>query len=193
MFLISKFMFDAVYEQEGLIRITPYAVDYHISNFYYFRLGALKQGGEVEEIADGKLTIEGNGFARIWSLERFELGQRILGMFGNSSSLVDKGLQLVHSPSVDPGFQGNLALGLRNNTKNDVSLDVGERIGKILFFDCADTFIDVEDFLENKLIEQDLKTREGVGADLFRLAGKVVQKEELRRKRSAQRKLEGDK
>src|SRR6266478_786017 len=137
MFMISRFMYDVAYRSHGYLKIEPYEPKFHISNFYYFRLGAIKEGDKVVQIKEGQLRIPSLGFIKVWSMERFELNDRVLGLFGNLSGLVDKGLQLINSPSIDPGFQGSLALGLKNNTNEPVTMAVGERIGKILFFDCA--------------------------------------------------------
>lgn len=160
MFMISKFMYHAIYHPREFLDIEGYETDNHIGNFYYFRFGAAEENGKVVPV-DGNLVIPKNGFAKIWSWEAFTLSERVLGLFGNLSALVHKGLQLVHSPSIDPGFgPGSLALGIKNNTSEPINLMVGENIGKILFFDVSDTFINVEEFLENALKEKQLEERE---------------------------------
>ncbi|HKO44826.1 MAG TPA: hypothetical protein VJU84_16225 [Pyrinomonadaceae bacterium] len=156
--MISKFMFDAVYKRREFLTIEPYEVSNHVANFYYFRVGAQEESGKVIPI-DTKLIIPKNGFVKVWSLEQFTLGERILGLFGNLSEFIDKGLQLVNSPSIDPGFNGSLVLGIKNNLDRPAVLKVGDRIGKILFFDVSDTFINAEEFLQNVLKQQELNNR----------------------------------
>jgi len=162
MFMISRFMYDVAYKAQGHLKIEPYESAYHINNFYYFRLGALKEEDKVIKIeADYKLPP--NGFQRIWSMERFEFSDRVFALFGNLSAMVEKGVQLIHSPSIDPGFSGSLALGLKNNSDIPVKIKPGDRIGKIIFFDCADTFINVEQFVENVLKDKELEERQRAG------------------------------
>ena len=158
MFMISKFMYDAVYSPREFLKINPYEAKNHIGNFYYFRLGAKDENGKAVPI-DKRLTIPKNGFVSVWSLEEFSFGERVLGLFGNLSALVRKGLQLVHSPSIDPGFQGSLALGIRNNISEPINLVIGENIGKILFFDVSDTIINAEEFIQNVLKQKELAER----------------------------------
>src|SRR5437870_4574205 len=122
--MISKFMYDAVYQPRRFLQIEPYAEQNHISNFYYFRLGGIDHDGEVVRPVNGSLRVQGNSMLAVWSLEEFSLSERVLGLFGPTSDLVHKGLQLVHSPSIDPGFTGSLALGLKNNTGSAIDIDV---------------------------------------------------------------------
>ncbi|MBI3668031.1 MAG: hypothetical protein HY236_17670, partial [Acidobacteria bacterium] len=109
----------------------------HYQSYYYFRFAAIDKGG-VPDMSSSHITVPSNGFIRIWSLEGFELSQRVLGLFGGISDLGLKGLQLIHSPSIDPGFKGALALGIRNLTSEDVELTRAERIGKLLLFDVTE-------------------------------------------------------
>lgn len=55
MFLISKFMFDAVYQPKKYVTIGAYEPKNHHSTFYYFRLGARDRDGkpDVSEVCDG--------------------------------------------------------------------------------------------------------------------------------------------
>ena len=175
MFMISKFMYDSYYKSNKYMDIEEYKVENHIENFYYFRLGAVKKGDKIKVI-NSTLTIPPNGFNTIWSLERFSCSQRVLGLFGNLSSLVEKGLQLIHSPSIDPGFIGNLSLGIKNNTSDSIDINVGDKIGKILFFDVSDSFVSVEKFLENSLIQKDLELRRNIQLEMQRASFKILKK-----------------
>jgi len=167
MFMISKFMYDAAYKPRDFLNIEPYEEKNHISNFYYFRLGAEHRNGKLMTI-EARLTIPKYGFVTVWSMERFKLSERILGIFGNLSELVLKGVQLVHSPSIDPGFIGSLALGIRNNNSHSVDISLGQNIGKILFFDVSDTIISAEDFLQNVLKAKELEERSKAGEAMLK-------------------------
>ena len=139
MLLISNFMFDTFYKPQELLEIDPYAAHNYHSNFYYFRLGGKYEGAMKSKVKLSKLTIPKNTFVRIWSLEKFKMSNRVLGIFGHKSTLMERGIELINSPSIDPGFEGNLSLGIKNNTTSDVHLSAGEEIGKVLFFDVTDT------------------------------------------------------
>ena len=165
--MLSKFMFDAAYANQKHLKIEPYEPKHHINNFYYFRFGGIKEEGKVVNTNED-VEIAPHGFIQIWSLERFELSDRIFALFGNLSAMVSKGLDLVHSPSIDPGFSGSLALGLRNNLNVPVTLRALEKIGKIIFFDCADTFVNVEQFVANVLKNKELEERRKAGEVMLR-------------------------
>ena len=174
MFMISKFMFDAAYANQKHLKIEPYEPKYHINNFYYFRFGGINEGGDVVN-TNQDVEIAPNSFIRIWSLEKFELSDRIFALFGNLSAMVNKGLNLIHSPSIDPGFSGSLSLGLRNNLNVPVTLNAHEKIGKIIFFDCADTFVNVEQFVENVLKNKELEERRKAGEVILRAYSELTE------------------
>ena len=125
-------------------------------------------------IGDKGLVIPKNGFARVWSLECFNLGERILGLFGNLSTLVQQGLQLVNSPSIDPGFTGSLVLGIRNNTDREAILQPGDKIGKLLLFDVSDTFINAEDFVQSVLKQKELDERQKAADTILKTVYKDI-------------------
>lgn len=174
MFMLSKFMFDAAYANQKHLIIEPYEPLNHINNFYYFRFGGLKEGDKVVR-ANEDVEIAPHGFVQIWSLERFSLSERIVALFGNLSAMVSKGFDLIHSPSIDPGFSGSLALGLRNNLNVPVTLLSQEKIGKILFFDCADTFVNVEQFVQNVLKNKELEERRKAGEVMLRAYSELTE------------------
>ena len=105
MFMISRFIFEVAYKEQKLIMIDPYEPQCHINNFYYFRYGGESIDHQVQR-AHEPLIIPPHGYKRICSLESFKLDHRIVAMIGNLSELVIKGLELVYSPSIDPGFEG---------------------------------------------------------------------------------------
>ena len=174
MFMISKFMYEAVYKPREFLQIEPYETANHVANFYYFRLGAKEEGGKAIPISDRGLTIPKHGFVRVWSLESFTLGERILGLFGNISSLIQRGLQLVNSPSIDPGFSGSLVLGIRNNTDREETLRPGDNIGKLLLFDVSDTFINAEEFLQSVLKQKELDERQKAADTILKTVYKDI-------------------
>ena len=176
MFMISKLVYKAVFEPGALLRIDPYEEKNHLPSFYYFRLGAQAQGAQVIPI-DGSIKIPKQSAVTVWSMERFTLSDRVLGLFGNSTDFVKKGIQLVHGISVDPGFDGSLVLGVRNNSSSEVSVAYGEIIGKIMFFDVSDSMLNVEEFLKSALTQEKLRQREDAAEKILTLYAELKKSE----------------
>lgn len=76
----------------------------------------------------------------IRSLETFMLSSKVMAIFGQVSDLSKAGLQLLHSPFIDPTFFGQLELGLANHSGGEVVLEWKQSIGKVCFFDVSDTY-----------------------------------------------------
>nr|NQU94407.1 hypothetical protein [Bacteroidota bacterium] len=136
-----------------------------IKTFYYFRAGdTLKLISPKEEIVDlekvEKATIPPNGFGLIRSREHFTFDSSIMAIFGNVSDLIKRGLQMVNSPSIDPGFEGHLTLGIKNLTDRPVDISCDEKIGKILFFNVADTVLEYGYLVEEPEIREKLSQRQ---------------------------------
>lgn len=125
---------------KGDVKIAPYDSANHHGSCYYFRVAAADQNGQPDATSR-PISIPKNGFVNVCSLERFELSERVLGLFGGLTDLISRGLQLVHSPAIDPLFKGSLALGIRNMTENAVELRVGDKVGEVLFFDVSDSLV----------------------------------------------------
>jgi len=147
MFLLSKETLIKHGYLKNQIKVSPLKQSNLIKTFYYFRAGdTLKMLSPKEEIIDlekiGKATLPPNGFGLIKSREFFDFDSSIMALFGNISDLIKRGLQLINSPSIDPGFQGNLTLGIKNLTENPIDISFDEKIGKILFFNVADTAVE---------------------------------------------------
>ena len=151
MFLISKFVYDAmrrskIHITSVYLKIHNYSEENHKQTFYKFRYGAPDINGKVGD-PPTPITLEAGSSARIWSLEGFELSERVLAVFGHSSDLFRRGLELIHSPFIDPTFIGPLQLVVRNFSKDPVTLTPGDIIGKAVFFDISDTILSAEDLL----------------------------------------------
>ncbi len=147
MFLLSKETLIKHGYLKNQIKISPFKQTNLIKTFYYFSAGdTLKMLSPKEEIIDlektQKATIPPNGFGLIKSREFFDFDSSIMALFGNISDLVKRGLQIINSPSIDPGFQGHLTLGIKNLTENPIDISFDEKIGKILFFNVADTVLE---------------------------------------------------
>ena len=107
-------------------------------SYYYFRLGR-RTGAAQEGVGAESWLLSPGGFTRFVTLERFTLSHRRMGILGGISDLGSMGLQLLHSPFIDPMFDGHLEVTLVNMTSTELRLSRGQRIGKISFFDVSDS------------------------------------------------------
>ncbi len=149
MFLLSRKVL-LQYKTEGLLDIEGFDSQYLLPAHYEFRLGRSVQlwNGKVRDYTvkalgdPGReiLDIPPGGYAIIMSLERFKLSKRVLGIFGQISTLVQRGLRLNHSPTIDPTFSGYLEMGVENLLNKPTEMRYGDAIGKVLFFDISDTY-----------------------------------------------------
>ena len=99
MFVISKFVYDAMSRSElhatsPFLKILNYSADQHEQTFYRFRYGAPVVADRVGRLGD--LSLKRGATGSVWSLEGFELSERVLGIFGQSSELFLKGFALIH-------------------------------------------------------------------------------------------------
>jgi len=116
--------------------------------FYYFRLGRQyevmdeKDHPQILRLSEQErtFTLKAGDYAVVNSHERFTLSSRVMAIFGPSSDVVNWRLQLIHGPFVDPLFDAHLRLGILNLGKEEATLTLGQRIGKIMFFDISDTY-----------------------------------------------------
>jgi hypothetical protein len=178
MFLLNDHMIAEHNSPNGILEIAPFDKTALCPTYYYFRLGAqyrkwiketstwqprdLSQGNEI-------LNVGANEYLLIQSYERFRCSKQILAIFGQSSALTRKGIKLVHSPFVDPNFPapddaGYLELGLKNELDRPVQLKFRERIGKICFYNVADTY-PIRD-ITGTASEEDFRRRQGSGGPL---------------------------
>ena len=155
MFLLNEETIAAEAEKDslGILEIHPFKRPHLGPTYYYFTLGERhklwnekENTWDLRELDAGEpaLVIPPNGYALIQSKERFRCSKECLGIFGQSSSLIRRGLSLRNSPFIDPYFPGDqpgyLEIGLKNEITKSVRLHLGEVIGKVGFFNVADTY-----------------------------------------------------
>ena len=80
------------------------------------------------------------------SFEDFALGERVMGIIGGTTDVARRGVGLLHGPFIDPLYPsgeantGPLWLTLVNHSRSAVSFELGDRIGKITFYEVSDTY-----------------------------------------------------
>lgn len=152
MFLINSLLINSYLETKSpTLEILKFNKKGLQHTFYYFRFGGEGSiNGEAFYIKDcsecKSITLEPGDFAEIKSLETFNLGEQVMGIIGQSSDLIQHGIQLLHSPFIDSGYKGQLSFGLKNLSNKKFHLEFEKTIiGKVSFFDISDTYpIDIK-------------------------------------------------
>ena len=135
MFLLNDRMITENKGKGKLLNITPFEAKGLCPTYYYFRLGrhnrrwnSQKKIWELGELGAGTevLEIQPREYLLVESFERFRCSKQVMAIFGQSSSLVRKGLSLRTSPFIDPNFpdeeeDGCLEIGLKNEL-NDIDI-----------------------------------------------------------------------
>lgn len=101
---------------------------------YDLRVGkeAMIDGRFIDIREEGKVVIPPKTYALILTLERIKLPHDILGEMRLRSSLCREGL-LGSFAWVDPGWDGNLTLGIFNGSNEEITLEYGERFVQMVF------------------------------------------------------------
>ena len=175
MFLLNARMIKENNAQHGLLDIRPFHQLHLCPTYYYFSLGSQyrrwdrsKKDWERGDLVPGKevLNIKEDEFVLIQSQERFRCSKQCFALFGQSSTLIRKGLSLRNSPFIDPNFPdevdpGYLEIGLKNELNITVKLRLGDCIGKICFFNISDTYPIAD--VAGSASEEDFTRRSGSG------------------------------
>jgi len=90
-----------------------------------------EQVKELNIEKEDSISIPGGAFALVNTLERVKLSPRYAGHTGMRSYYVRKGLALLSGLQIDPGWNGNLVLGLANLSPRTVTLDYEDELCSI--------------------------------------------------------------
>jgi deoxycytidine triphosphate deaminase len=155
MFLLNSETIVRSVKERQFLEIEPFDQKGLGPSYYYFGLGRYycKWNAQKNDWVTGDLTtpggetllLQGNEYVLVQSYERFRCSKQCLALFGQSSRLARMGLSLRSSPFIDPNFPrsdqtGYLEFGLKNELPRTVRLRYKERIGKVSFFNIADTY-----------------------------------------------------
>jgi len=76
----------------------------------------------------------------VLSYESFYLSDRTFAILGPSTDLQKSGLSLRYGQFIDPLFDGKLEVGIHNPFDEEINLKLGDKLGKLCFFDISDTY-----------------------------------------------------
>lgn len=132
---------------------------------YYFSLGdhceilTATEEPQIIRLTPTKpyLNLAPHGYAVVQTRETFFLSDKVIGVLGQTTKLAEDGLELVHSPFIDPMYHGRLVFGLSNRLARPARLKLGDRIGKISFFDISDTY--PVDVIKGSILERTFSER----------------------------------
>ena len=97
--------------------------------FSYETAAQFKKGKRKQEW----VTIEPEGYYLVSTLELVNTPKDLMPVVFPRTSLFRAGLLLLNSKT-DPGYKGQLTMGLKNLSEFDVKLQMGARICNIVFF-----------------------------------------------------------
>jgi dUTPase len=140
--LISKTLYQTDHFPKEDIIICPCDDSLFTPSCYYFRLGGFREGSTVVPMVK-PLKLGRRDTKAIFTLETFSLSSRVFAIVGPCSELLLARILLHNSPTIDPGFSGSLEMLLENQADEEILLEPGMRIGKAVFFDIADTLLDL--------------------------------------------------
>ena len=121
--------------------LTPYelekkvfeGVSYGLSSCSYdLRLGELE-----EDWGLSKMKIGPNHFLLGATLETIKMPNNVVGLIKDKSTWARQGLS-VFNTLIDPGFEGQITLELKNQGNDLLTFHVGIGIAQIIFFECGE-------------------------------------------------------
>lgn len=125
--------------------IQPSGVDLRIKCVYRMKNGGFigikgRKTPDVESICDEigkKFTLEPNEFVLVETMERVNIPNDLMAIILPRSSLFRCGVT-IFTAVVDPGFEGTLTFGMKNLSKFPFNIEIGSRIGQIVFIEVKD-------------------------------------------------------
>jgi deoxycytidine triphosphate deaminase len=146
MFLLSDVLVRRYIDRRGL-SISPLQESNLAQTCYYFRVGryadVLTDDRGPVDLRRSDLVLPPGTMARVESRETFKLPESILGLLGSQTNLpIERRLQLIHGPSIDPGYEGLIEFVVMNIGQKSVEIAYEATIGKLMFFDITETSID---------------------------------------------------
>lgn len=174
MLLISKGMYEVFYGPRNYLTIEPMDDSLFTPNCYYFRLGGIREEGQVVPLEES-VTLGKRQTKSVFSLETFSLSERVFAVIGPCSGLICKGLCLRNSPTIDPGYSGCLEMVIENLTDERASLEPAMVIGKAVLFDISETMIDLDKYMRLEKQKAVWVARKQAG-DKIREAGIWIEK-----------------
>lgn len=120
-------------------QIQPASIDIRIGNTYSiledspFGIISLDKEIKYKQITTDKYLLLPGQFVLATTMEYFELPDNLTAFVEGRSSLGRMGLFIQNAGWVDPGFKGEITLELFNANRCAIELNVGRRVGQLVF------------------------------------------------------------
>ena len=120
-------------------QIQPASIDIRIGNTYSILedspFGTISLDKEIKykQITTDKYLLLPGQFVLATTMEYFELPDNLTAFVEGRSSLGRMGLFIQNAGWVDPGFKGEITLELFNANRCAIELNVGRRVGQLVF------------------------------------------------------------
>ncbi len=127
---------------EGFLTIDQFSERSIQPASYNFRLGNEAITSSRREREDpsrkGLWTIPAGDFALVKTFEHVNLSPSMAGHIGLRSHFAKKGLDILAGPQIDPGYKGNLVVGLTNLSPRDITIPYKEPFCTVEFYKFAE-------------------------------------------------------
>lgn len=125
--------------------IQPSGVDLRVKCIYRLKNGGFigikeRKTPEVENVCNNnreKFILKPNEYVLVETIEKVNMPNDLMATVLPRSSLFRCGVTLF-TAVVDPGFQGTLTFGMKNLSEFPFEIEVGSRIGQIVFREVKD-------------------------------------------------------
>jgi deoxycytidine triphosphate deaminase len=133
---ILKLIKEGVVENCPESSVQPAGVDLRVGRFYRLKSGAklLKDSRElpeVEEIQEDKIVLKPGEYILVETMEKINTPADILALVLPRTTLFRSGVSL-RTGVIDPGFNGTLTFGMKNEGNYEFVLERGARIAQMI-------------------------------------------------------------
>ncbi|MFH1425079.1 MAG: dCTP deaminase [archaeon] len=129
--------------KEGLLEnfeekhIESCGVDLRIGKIYRLKSGAKlgvddRQTPEIEEVAENTIILKPNEYVLVETMEKVNMPSDLCAWMRQRSTLQRCGVSLF-TALIDPGFNGTLTFGMKNQGEFEFEVERGARVGQIIF------------------------------------------------------------
>jgi len=137
--------FENLIENVEKMNIQPSGIDLRVKCIYRLKNGGFmgiekRQTPNVENVSDKigeKVILKPNEFVLVETMEKVNMPNDLMARVLPRSSLFRCGVS-IFTAVIDPGFVGTLTFGMKNLSDHPFEIEIGTRIGQIVFEEVRD-------------------------------------------------------
>jgi len=109
-------------------------IDFRIDRLLKVESGSLlgREDRRLPELRSSELSLSPGGYYLLVTMERLNMPGDLIGFVLNRSSLFRCGASL-KTAVIDPGYKGELTVGIKNETVHEIALERGARVLQVVF------------------------------------------------------------